>query len=161
MKTDLSFRFAREGDENIILGFILELARYERLENEVVATPALLREWLFEKPRAEVLILSAENADVGYMLFYHNFSTFLGRSGIYLEDLYIKPEYRKRGYGRAALSHLASIALQRGCGRLEWSCLDWNEPSIKFYKSLGAVQMEGWTVYRLAGETLGRLAEAD
>lgn len=123
-----------------------------------MATEALLREWIFEKGRAEVIFAMAEGREVGFALFFHNFSTFLGRSGLYLEDLFVLPQYRGRGYGRAILEHLAFLAAKRGCGRLEWWCLDWNQPSIDFYLSLGAEPMKDWTVYRLAGDTLQNLA---
>ena len=126
---------------------------------EVVATEPLLREWIFEKKKAEVLFACEDGREVGFALFFHNFSTFLGRAGIYLEDLYVMPEYRGRGYGKALLRRLAKIAVERGCGRLEWWCLDWNRPSIDFYLSLGAEPMQDWTVYRIAGDTLATLAE--
>lgn len=156
---ELTFRMAVPGDEHTILDIILDLARYEKLEHEVVATPELLREWLFEKEKAEVLLAEADGTVVGSALFFHNFSTFLGRAGIYLEDLFVRPEYRGRGYGKALLQKLASITVERGCGRLEWSCLDWNQPSIDFYtKRMHAVPMDGWTVYRLSGETLEKAA---
>ena len=155
----VEFRFAAEGDVGTILGFIRGLAEYEHMEDEVVATEALLREWIFEKKKAEVLLAAVDGEDVGFALFFHNFSTFLGRAGIYLEDLFVKPEQRGKGYGGALLRRLAQIAVERGCGRLEWSCLDWNQPSIDFYRGLGAVPMEGWTVYRLTGETLCAAAE--
>ena len=156
---ELTFRMAVPGDEHTILDIILELARYEKLEHEVVATPELLHEWLFEKEKAEVLLAEVDGIVVGSALFFHNFSTFLGRAGIYLEDLFVRPEYRGRGYGKALLQKLASITVERGCGRLEWSCLDWNQPSINFYtKRMHAVPMDGWTVYRLSGETLEKAA---
>ena len=158
MEQKLTFRFAEEKDVGTILFFIRELAEYEHLAGEVVATEALLREWIFEKGRAEVVFAMAEGREVGFVLFFHNFSTFLGRSGLYLEDLFVLPQYRGRGYGRAILEHLAFLAAKRGCGRLEWWCLDWNQPSIDFYRSLGAEAMEDWTVYRVAGATLESLA---
>lgn len=158
MEQKLTFRFAEEKDVGTILFFIRELAEYEHLAGEVVATEALLREWIFEKGRAEVVFAMAEGREVGFALFFHNFSTFLGRSGLYLEDLFVLPQYRGRGYGRAILEHLAFLAAKRGCGRLEWWCLDWNQPSIDFYLSLGAEPMKDWTVYRLAGDTLQDLA---
>lgn len=158
MEQKLTFRFAEEKDVGTILFFIRELAEYEHLAGEVVATEALLREWIFEKGRAEVVFAMAEGKEVGFALFFHNFSTFLGRSGLYLEDLFVLPQYRGRGYGRAILEHLAFLAAKRGCGRLEWWCLDWNQPSIDFYLSLGAEPMKDWTVYRLAGDTLQDLA---
>ena len=152
------FRFANENDCRLILKFIRSLAKYEKMEDDVVATEALLREQLFEKKKAEVLFVMDEDKEVGFALFFHNFSTFLGRAGIYLEDLYVRPAYRGRGYGKALLRELAHIAVNRGCGRLEWACLDWNQPSIDFYKSLGAAPMDEWTVYRAAGDTLLRMA---
>ncbi len=151
-------RFAAPGDEHVILGLIRELAEYEHALDEVIATPELLAEWLFERKTCECLILSTGGEDVGMALFFHNFSTWLGRGGIYLEDLYVKPEHRGKGFGTALLAKLAQIALERGCGRLEWACLDWNTPSIEFYKSLGAQTMDEWTVYRLTGDTLEAMA---
>ncbi|MDY5986594.1 N-acetyltransferase family protein [Sporofaciens sp. SGI.106] len=153
-----TFRYANEQDTGIILNFIKELATYENMLDEVVATEELLKEWLFDKKAAEVLFALEEGKEVGFALFFHNFSTFLGRAGIYLEDLYVKPEYRGKGYGKALLKELARIAVERGCGRLEWSCLDWNQPSIDFYLSLDAKPMDEWTLYRAAGETLHKLA---
>ncbi len=158
---NLSFRFADENDTAEILYFIKELAAYEQMSDEVVATEELLKEWLFEKKKAEVLFAVKDGISIGFALFFHNFSTFLGRSGIYLEDLYVKPEYRGKGFGKAILKELAGIAVQRGCGRLEWWCLDWNKPSIEFYLSLGAEPMNDWTVYRISGDTLSALAERD
>ena len=154
-----TIRFAEPADIPSLLGFIRELAAYENLEDQVVATEDLLREWLFEKQKAEVLLAVLDGKPVGSALFFHNFSTFLGRAGIYLEDLYVQPAYRGRGYGKALLQKLARITVERGCGRLEWACLDWNQPSIDFYRSLGAVSMDGWTTYRLTGDTLQKLAE--
>ena len=151
-------RFANEQDVALILGFIKDLAEYEKMSDLVVADEALLREWIFEKKKAEVLFAMEDGKAVGFALFFHNFSTFLGRAGIYLEDLYVKPEYRGHGHGKALIKKLAAIALERGCGRLEWSCLDWNKPSIDFYLSLGAQQMNEWTVYRFEGERLAALA---
>ncbi len=153
-----AFRFAEEGDTPLILQFIRELADYEGMLREVVADEATLKEWIFRKQKAEVLFVLADGREVGFALFFHNFSTFLGRAGLYLEDLYVKPEYRGRGYGKAILKKLAAIAVERGCGRLEWWCLDWNRPSIDFYLSLGAQPMEDWTVYRITGDTLTSLA---
>jgi len=155
----LTFRAAQADDENRILFFIKELAKYEKMEDEVVATPQLLREWIFEKQKAEVIFPVIDGKEIGFALFFHNFSTFLGRAGLYLEDLFILPEYRGKGYGKATLKELARIAVSRGCGRLEWWCLDWNRPSIDFYLSLGAQPMDEWTTYRLTGETLKRMAE--
>ena len=157
----VTFREARDTDCGLILSFIKGLAAYEKMSDEVVATEERLKEWLFGKKKAEVLLVCADGKEVGFALYFHNFSTFLGRAGIYLEDLYILPEYRGRGYGKAALKKLAQIAVQRGCGRLEWACLDWNQPSIDFYLSLGAKPMDEWTVYRVTGETLTKLAGED
>ena len=155
----MQFRSATRADAALILDFIKALASYEKMENEVVATPALLEEWIFDKGKAEVIFALDENGtEVGFALFFHNFSTFLGRAGIYLEDLFVKPAYRGKGYGKGLLSELARIAVERGCGRLEWWCLDWNQPSIDFYRSLGAVPMDEWTTYRVTGETLTALA---
>lgn len=159
MKEICSFRSAERRDVPLILRYIRELARYEKLEEEVVATEEILEEWLFDKEKAEVIIAMAEGKEVGFALFFHNFSTFLGRAGIYLEDLYVEPAHRGQGIGTALLRELARIAVSRGCGRLEWWCLDWNKPSIDFYRSLGAEAMEDWTVYRISGETLSKLAE--
>jgi GNAT superfamily N-acetyltransferase len=158
-KVPLTFRYAQRKDVSLILKFIIELARYEKLENEVIATEDLLDKWLFEEKKAEVIFAVIDDKEIGFALFFHNFSTFLGRAGIYLEDLYIMPEYRGCGYGKAILQKLAQIAVQRGCGRLEWWCLDWNKSSIDFYLSLGAEPMEDWTVYRIAGDTLKNMAE--
>lgn len=155
----IQFRYAKEQDTALILQFIKDLAEYENMLDEVVATEELLREWLFEKETAEVLFVLEAGKEVGFALFFHNFSTFLGRAGIYLEDLYVMPEYRGKGYGKGLLKKLAQIAVERGCGRLEWWCLDWNQPSIDFYCAMGAEPMEDWTVYRIAGDTLRRLAE--
>ena len=152
-------RSANENDLALILDFIKQLATYEKMLDEVVATEELLREWLFVRKVAEVIFIMEDDAEVGFALFFHNFSTFLGKAGIYLEDLFVKPEYRGKGYGKALIKKLASIAIERGCGRLEWSCLDWNQPSIDFYLSLGAEAMDEWTVYRVAGDTLANLAK--
>ena len=154
----MTFRTACRKDSALILDFILSLAEYEHMVNEVVATVELLEEWLFDKQKAEVIFVCEDGVEVGFALFFHNFSTFLGRAGIYLEDLFVKPEYRGRGYGKALLKKLAKIAVERGCGRLEWWCLDWNKPSIDFYRSMGAVPMDEWTTFRRAGETLTKLA---
>lgn len=155
---NLTFRYAKESDTTMILQFIKDLAEYEKMLDEVVATENLLREWLFEKKKAEVIFAVSDGTEVGFALFFYNFSTFLGRSGIYLEDLYVKLEYRGCGYGKSILKKLAQIAVERGCGRLEWWCLDWNKPSIDFYLSLGAEPMKDWTVYRIAGDTLKNMA---
>ena len=159
MTKNLSIRFAQASDTNTILGFIQSLAAYENLSDEVVATPELLREWIFEKKKAEVLLAELDGKPVGFALFFHNFSTFLGRAGIYLEDLFVLPEYRGCGCGTALLRRLAQLTLERGCGRLEWACLDWNQPSIDFYLSLQAQPMTDWTTYRLTGDTLRAMAQ--
>ena len=156
---DFRIRQAERKDCAIILSFIQALAEYENMSDEVVADADLLEEWIFDKQKAEVIFAVVDGKEVGFALYFHNFSTFLGRAGIYLEDLFVLPEYRGHGYGKALLQRLAAIAVERGCGRLEWSCLDWNQPSIDFYRSLGAVPMDEWTVYRAAGETLQKLAE--
>ena len=158
-RKNMTFRFAAETDCSLILGFIRQLAAYEKMSDQVVATEELLREWIFEKRKAEVLFVCEGNSEVGFALFFHNFSTFLGRAGIYLEDLFVLPEYRSKGYGKGLLKKLAQIAVERGCGRLEWSCLNWNKPSIDFYLSLGAVPMDEWTAYRLTGKTLEEMAK--
>ena len=161
MRADGLFRTAERNDVGLILQFIRELADYEKMLDEVVADEATLEEWLFDKQKAEVIFVLEDGEEVGFALFFHNFSTFLGRAGIYLEDLYVRPEHRGKGYGKALLRKLASIAVERGCGRLEWWCLDWNKPSIDFYLSLGAEPMSDWTVYRIAGDTLTQLATED
>lgn len=159
MNAELNFRYAERNDVSLILKFIRELAAYEKMLDEVVADEATLEEWIFDKNKAEVIFACLDGKEIGFALFFHNFSTFLGRAGLYLEDLYVSPEYRGKGYGRAILKKLASIAVERKCGRLEWWCLDWNKPSIDFYLSLGAEPMSDWTVYRIAGETLKDLAK--
>ncbi len=155
----MTIRYAEENDCSVILAFIRALADYENMSDQVVATEDLLREWIFEKKKAEVLFACEDGKEVGFALFFHNFSTFLGRAGIYLEDLFVLPEYRGKGYGKALLKRLAQITVERGCGRLEWACLDWNRPSIDFYLSLGAAPMDIWTTYRLTGDTLREMAE--
>ena len=154
----MKFRFAEESDCRLVLSFIKGLADYEKLSDQVVATEELPREWIFEKRKAEVLFVCDDSKEVGFALFFHNFSTFLGRAGLYLEDLFVLPEYRGKGYGKALLKKLAQITAERGCGRLEWACLDWNQPSIDFYRSLGALPMDEWTTYRLTGDTLQEMA---
>lgn len=155
----ITIRTAIPADCGLILRFIRQLAAYEKMSDQVIATEALLEEWIFQKGKAEVIFLCEDGLEVGFALFFHNFSTFLGRAGLYLEDLFVLPDYRGRGYGKALLKQLARIAKERGCGRLEWSCLDWNRLSIDFYLSLGAQPMDEWTVYRLTGETLDRMVE--
>jgi len=148
-------------DVPTLLRFIRALAEYERLLHEVTATEEALRTTLFgERPRAEVVLVEVGETPVGFALFFHNYSTFLAKPGLYLEDLFILPEYRGHGYGKALLIHLARLAVERGCGRFEWSVLDWNEPSIQFYKSLGAVPLSDWSIFRVTGEALQRLGTA-
>ena len=156
---EVEFRFAERKDSALILQFIKDLADYEKMAEEVIADEQTLEKWIFDKQKAEVIFAVKDGTEIGFALFFHNFSTFLGRAGIYLEDLFVRPEYRGNGYGRAILKKLAQIAVERGCGRLEWWCLDWNKPSIDFYLSLGAEPMSDWTVYRIAGDTLKNLAK--
>ncbi|MBB4634699.1 GNAT family N-acetyltransferase [Longimicrobium terrae] len=157
----LTIRAAAESDVPLILAFIRELAEYERLLHEVVATEERLRSTLFgPRPAAEVVIAEMDGEPAGFALFFQNYSTFLAQPGIYLEDLYVRPEARGRGIGRALLGHLARLAVARGCGRLEWWVLDWNAPAIGFYRGLGAEPMDDWTVYRLAGDALLSMAAA-
>lgn len=156
---EFEIRFADEKDVPVILYFIKELASYEHMLDDVTATEDTLRDSLFVRKKAEVIIGEYEGAPAGFALFFHNFSTFIGKPGIYLEDLYIKPEMRGKGLGKIMLSFLAKLTVERDCGRLEWSCLDWNEPSIRFYKHLNAEAMEDWTAYRLCGKALTALAD--
>lgn len=158
MCPDVTFRFAQREDVPLILRFIRDLADYEGMLDQVVADEATLEEWIFDRKKAEVLFALVEGQEVGFALFFHNFSTFLGRAGLYLEDLFVLPAYRGKGYGKALLKRLAAIAVERGCGRMEWWCLDWNQSSIDFYRAMGAEPMSDWTVYRLAGDTLRNLA---
>jgi GNAT superfamily N-acetyltransferase len=159
MSEAITVRSAGVGDVAVILQFIRDLAKYEHLEHQVVATEELLREALFgSRPYAEVVLACLNGEPVGFALFFHNFSTFLGRAGIYLEDLYVRPEARGHGVGRRLLTWLAGVAVSRGCGRLEWAVLDWNEPSIRFYRKLGAVALDDWTTYRVTGPALTELA---
>ena len=162
MATSFEIRTTTEADVPVILSLIRDLATYERAPDAVVATEAGLREVLFgAKPFAEVL-LALENAEpVGFAVYFHNFSTWLGRPGLYLEDLFVRPEKRGKGYGRALLERLAQIAKERGCGRMEWAVLDWNDPAIQFYQKLGAEPMNEWTVFRLTEEGIAKLAGAD
>jgi len=162
MRPDFEIRAAGLEDVPIILELIRELATYERAPNEVVATEKQLVEVLFgERPTAEVLLAFERKSPVGFAVFFHNFSTWLGRPGLYLEDLFIKPEKRGKGYGRAVLVDLAKIALDRGCGRMEWAVLNWNEPAIKFYRALGAKPLDEWTVFRLTRDGIARLAQSE
>lgn len=152
-------RPAEESDVKLILQFINELGEYEKLSHEVVATEEKLLNTIFKNKRAVVIIGEYMDEPVGFALFFYNYSTFLGQAGIYLEDLYIKPEMRGKGFGKIMLRYLAKIAVEKDCGRLEWACLDWNEPAIDFYTKLGARQMKDWTVYRVTGESLREIAE--
>lgn len=155
----MNIRNATEKDIPLILVLIKELADYEHMLDQVVADEETLREWMFEKNCAKALICEEDGETAGFALYFHNFSTFLGRAGIYLEDLYVRKQFRGRGCGKGLLTRLAAIAVEMGCGRLEWACLNWNESSIGFYKSLGAVPMNEWTVYRLTGDSLRKVAE--
>lgn len=159
MNDAFRIRQAQRCDVPLILQFIQELAAYEKMSDEVVADVETLETWIFDKEKAEVLFAFEGDEAVGFALYFHNFSTFLGRSGIYLEDLFVRPAFRGKGYGKAMLKKLAAIAKARGCGRLEWCCLDWNRPSIDFYLSLGAVPLDDWTLYRVTGDTLTHLAQ--
>lgn len=151
---------AKPEDVPLILSFIKELAQYEKLTHAVVATEELLQEYLFgPNPKAEVVIAYFDGQPAGFALFFHNFSTFVGRPGIYLEDLFVRESLRGKGIGKALLAHLAKIALERNCGRFEWAVLDWNSPAIEFYKSLGAAPIEDWTIFRVAGDALRKLAQ--
>ncbi len=152
-------RTAEASDAGKILEFIKLLAEYENMSDQVVATEELIKEWVFEKKKAEVIFAVEDGKEVGIALYFHNFSTFLGRAGIYLEDLFVLPEFRGRGYGKALLKELARITVERGCGRLDWSCLEWNKPSIDFYLSLGAEVLDDWRTYRLSGKTLEKMCE--
>lgn len=159
MQQGVQFRFAGPEDTALILRFIRALARYEGMEAQVVADEAMLEKWLFQRKKAEVLFALSDGTEVGFALFFHNFSTFRGQRGLYLEDLFVDREHRGKGYGKALLLHLTRIAVQRQCRRMEWAVLDWNAPSIAFYKSLGAVPMDEWTVFRLTEEQLHQLAQ--
>ena len=154
-----AFRTALPEDTGLILRFIRGLAEYEGMTDQVVATEELLRRQLFERKNAEVLFVLEGEREAGFALFFQTCPTFLGRSGLYLEDLFVLPEARGRGYGKALLARLAAIARERGCGRMEWCCLDWNQPSIDVYRALGAVPLDGWTIYRLTGGALDKLAK--
>ncbi|WP_346677314.1 GNAT family N-acetyltransferase [Erysipelatoclostridium sp. An173] len=159
MDKQLAFRFATEKDVPLILKFIKGIAEYEKMLDEVETTEELLHEYLFEKQRAEVIFAIVDNVEVGFALFFHNFSTFVGKSGLYLEDIFVWPQYRGKGYGKAIFKELVKIANERDCGRMEWVCLNWNQPSIDFYLSLNAKPLDEWTTYRLDKEGLKALAE--
>jgi len=153
------FRTAQRQDCEKILFFIRQLSIYEKMEHLVTADVTQIEKWLFDRHAAQVVFAMEDGKEVGFALYFFNFSTFLGKSGLYLEDLFVLPEYRGRGIGKSLMQHLASICVKEGLGRFEWWCLDWNEPSIAFYKSLGAVPMDEWTTYRLQGEALQKLGE--
>ncbi len=153
------FRMAQREDCEKILYFIRQLSIYEKMEHLVTADVAQIEKWLFDRHAAQVVFAMEDGKEVGFALYFFNFSTFLGKSGLYLEDLFVLPEYRGRGIGKSLMQYLASICVKEGLGRFEWWCLDWNEPSIAFYKSLGAVPMDEWTTYRLQGEALQKLGE--
>lgn len=157
---NLTFRYAERKDTPLILEFIKSLAEYEKMLDLVVADVPTLEYWIFDKQKAEVLFALNNGKEIGFALYFHNFSTFLGRAGLYIEDLFVLPEERGKGFGKAILRKLAQTAVERGCGRMEWWCLDWNKPSIDVYLSLNAEPMSDWTVYRLAGDTLKALAES-
>jgi GNAT superfamily N-acetyltransferase len=160
--TDFKIRAATEDDAAVILALIKELAEYEKLSHEVEATEADIRQSLFgDRPVAETLIGELEGDPIGFALFFYNFSTFLGKPGIYLEDLYVKPDFRSNGFGRKMLAHIARLSKERNCGRFEWSVLDWNEPAIRTYDRLNARPMKEWILYRLTGEALNKLAQED
>ncbi len=156
---NFKYRYAEEKDSALILEFIKGIAVYEEMLELVVNTPEMIRDLLFVQKRAEVIFALEDGKEVGFALFFHNYSTFVGRSGLYLEDLFVWPEYRKKGYGKGLFKTLAKIAVERNCGRMEWTCLDWNKPSIDFYLSMGAVPMDEWTTYRLTDDKLKLLAE--
>jgi len=157
----MDIRYAQREDTALVLDFIRRLADYEHMLDEVVADVPTLEHWLFDQQKAEVIFALEDGKEVGFALFFHNFSTFLGRAGIYLEDLFVLPEYRGRGYGKGLLTKLAKIAVERGCGRLEWWCLDWNQASIDFYRSMGVEPMSDWTTYRITGDRLLELGQAE
>lgn len=159
MEQKFTIRKAERKDVALLLEFIKGIARYEKLENEVIADLATLESEMFDHQRAEAVFAVVDGREVGFALYFFNFSTFLGHSGLYLEDLFVWPEYRGRGYGKALLLHLVGIAREKHCGRMEWTCLDWNKPSIDFYLSLGAIPMDQWTVYRLDAKALENLAK--
>lgn len=155
----IMLRFAKENDVALILEFIRSLAEYEHLLDKVEIKEEDLKKYLFEKKIIEVIIGEYDGIPAGYALFFHNFSTFLGKPGIFIEDIFVKPEFRGKGLGRTIFGFLAKIAVDRNCGRLEWSCLDWNKPSIDFYKNQGASPLDEWTIYRITGDGIKKLAE--
>ena len=156
---DFKFRKATEADAALVLEFIKGIATYENMLDEVINTEEMIKEIVFGKGNAEVIFVLEGEKEVGFALFFHNYSTFVGKSGIHLEDLFVWPEYRGKGYGKALFCEVARIAKERGCGRMEWTCLDWNTPSINFYLSMGAIPMDEWTIYRLTEDKLTALAK--
>lgn len=162
MNKEISIRFAKEQDVELIFSLIKELADFERLLHEVVATPEVLKKSLFgPRANAEVILAYYQDVPVGFALFFHNFSTFLGKNGIYIEDLYVKPNMRGKGLGQKMLKFIAKLAKERDCGRVEWWVLDWNHEAIQFYKKIGAIPMDEWTVFRLTGDVLEKIASSD
>lgn len=156
---NILFRQAERKDVDLIFEFVVALATYENLENELTVTPELLEDWIFDKDRAEVIFAVEDGKEVGFAFYFYNFSTVLGRPGLYLEDLFVLPEYRGHGHGKALLKKLAKTAVEKNCGRFEWVCLDWNKSSIDFYLSLGAKPLDEWTTYRVTGDNLLELAK--
>jgi len=154
----MKIRYAHRSDIKNIINLIMELAIYEKLENEVIATPELLEEWAFDKEKCKILLCEIEDKIIGYCIYFYNFSTFLGKAGIYIEDIYITPNMRGNGYGKTLFQEIAKIADEEGCGRIDWNCLDWNQPSIDFYKSLGAIPLDEWTSFRLTEYNIHQLA---
>ena len=159
MNNSFNIRKAQPGEEGLVLEFIKKLAEYEKCADEVVANEATLRQSLFEERSAEVVFAEEDGVVIGFALFFHNFSTFVGRKGLYLEDLFIIPEKRGKGYGKALLKYLAKLAVERNCGRMEWICIDWNKPALTVYRSIGAIPMDEWTIQRLNEQTLKQFAE--
>ena len=155
----MDFRYANHSDTKLILYFIKELAKYEKMLDDVVADEGLLKEWIFDKGVANVLFVLEDGKEVGFVLYFYNYSTFVGRAGIYVEDLYVLPKYRGKGYGKGLLQKLANIAVEKGCARMEWVCLDWNKPSIEFYLRIGAKPLSEWTTYRLDKKAIENLAK--
>ena len=153
----MHIRKATREDVPLILDFIHGIARYEKMEDDVQVTEDMLRDWVFDRQIAEVVFAMEDDQEVGFVLYFHNYSTFVGKAGLYIEDLYVKPEFRGKGYGKALFLYLAHTALQRGCGRMEWTCLNWNKPSIRFYRSMGAVPLDDWRIYRLTEDGLRAL----
>lgn len=156
-----TIRRAQQSDVPVLRNMILELAEYEKLTDQVTATEENLTEWIFQREKAEVLMAEENGVPVGYAIYFHNFSSFVGCAGIFLEDLYVRPGARKKGYGKALIRKVAAVTQERGCARLEWNCLDWNQSSIDFYHSLGAIPLDAWTMYRLDGQDLIDLAAED